>query len=439
MKTDKEQETKTVYAMGIDLSSDYAQVSYLAENMKEAESVSIAPDDNKYLIPMLMYKMRNVNEWYIGDEARLRSFEDDDERYAVRNLLQIVYDKEDIKLDDQIYTAKELLQIFVEKLIAMAIKLENMESPQYIAVTVEKGDKVITDALYDILCGMGYSEEKIRVINHTESFIYYTLNQKKDVWINDVALFDFNGEHFLYRRFNIMRNSKPMVVTVKEKDFSDVIDMVYLESDYDKKNMDERFLEIIRKEFYKQLISSVFLTGAGFYSDFAENSLVELCSKRRVFKGYNLFVKGACYAAMAKQDKTKYNDYIFQCAGRTKVSMGIVIRNSGKSAAIALSKAGENWYEAGARAECILDDVKTIQIMVHSPYGDYEKDVEIDLSDFPERPNKATRVGITIAYVKENECDIMVEDLGFGDFFKPSGKVIKKSIKIDVENESSFH
>ena len=116
--------------------------------------------------------------------------------------------------------------------------------------------------------------------------------------MNDVALFDFNGDHFTYRKLSVMRNRQPNVVTVTEEDFSSEIDMSYLDGDKNMQYADQKFLEIIRKKFYKQIISSVFLTGIGFYSDFAADSLVELCSKRRVFKGHYLFVKGACLAAL---------------------------------------------------------------------------------------------------------------------------------------------
>ena len=53
------------------------------------------------------------------------------------------------------------------------------------------------------------------------------------------------------------------------------------------------------------------------------------------------------------------------------------------------------------------------------------------MSDFPDRPNKTTRVAITLAYINENQCDVMVEDLGFGEFFKATGMVAKESIIID--------
>ena len=59
---------------------------------------------------------------------------------------------------------------------------------------------------------------------------------KKDLWINDVVIFDFNSEHFLYKKLSIARNKVPNIVTVKEYDYSEEIDITYLESERDKRN-----------------------------------------------------------------------------------------------------------------------------------------------------------------------------------------------------------
>lgn len=418
------------YAMGIDISSDYVQVSYVIKDMTEPKSFSTIQGETRYLIPTLMYKIRNSNEWCIGDDAKLRSFEDDDEKYTVRNLIERIYKGGAIYLDDVKYTPVSLLKIFIEKLMSEVKRLDGVAEPQYIAVTVEKTDKVIVDAIYEVLKGIGYAESQIRVLSHTESFIYYTLNQKKELWTNDVAVFDFNSEHFTYRKLNIARNKQPNIINVTEVDYSNDIDITYLEDERDKRAADERLLSIIKEEFYKQIVTTVFLTGVGFYSDFAENSLVELCSKRRVFKGYNLFVKGACYDAIARFNKKDYSDYIIQCSGRTKAHIGLMINHKGRNTAISVAKAGSNWYEAGARAECILDNVKSIQLVLTSPYGDYAKNIKISLADFPDRPNKTTRVAISLSYKDDDTFDVVVEDLGFGDFFRATHMIVKETFSV---------
>lgn len=431
MEVNTQQNLIKVYAMGIDISSDYTQISYACPEEKEPKSLSVKPGEDKYLIPTLMYKIKNVNDWCIGDDAKHRSYENDDESYVVRDLIERVNHKEAMYLDDVKYTGVDLLKIYFEELLKMAERVGKLDRPGCITVTTRKADKIFMESVYKALEMLGFAENCISVISHTESFIYYTLGQKKELWVNDVALFDFNGEHFSFRKLSIARNKVPNIVTVKEIDYSEEIDMSYLDNDKDKRSADEKFLSIINKEFYKQIISSVFLTGIGFYSDFAENSLVELCSKRRVFKGYNLYVKGACVAAIDKKQPQLSREYIFQCEGRTKVTVGLMIKHNGRNTAVALSKAGTNWYEAGAKAECILDETKSIQLVLSSPYDGCTKNVKVDLASFPDRPSRTTRVGVSLAYINESKCEIVVEDLGFGDFFRATGMIVKETFVID--------
>ncbi len=419
------------YGIGIDIAVDYSQMSYIAKDMNEPKSISTIQGEMKYLIPTLMYKVKNADDWYIGDQAKLKSYEDDDESYTVRNLIERVQTGETLELDGTTYTSSQLFSIYIEKLLREAKRLENVEKAAYITVTVENSSKIVIDAIYEALEVLGYSKEQIGVLSHTESFVYYAISQKRELWTNDVALFDFNSEHFTYRRLSIQRGKQPAVINIIDKDYSDYIDMSYLESDADKRSADEKFTDIIQSEFYKQIISTVYLTGVGFYNDFAENSLVELCSKRRVFKGYNLFVKGACYDAVMKYNGNKLTDYVIQCEGRTKANVGLIINHGGKNVAVALSNAGSSWYEAGARAECILDDVKNIELVLTLPDGRGAKNIMIDLSDFPNRPNKTTRVAISMSYRDDDMFDIVVEDLGFGDFYKATDMVIRNVYSVD--------
>ena len=61
------------YGIGIDIAVDYSQMSYIAKDMNEPKSISTIQGEMKYLIPTLMYKVKNADDWYIGDQAKLKS------------------------------------------------------------------------------------------------------------------------------------------------------------------------------------------------------------------------------------------------------------------------------------------------------------------------------------------------------------------------------
>ena len=53
MEVNTQQNLINVYAMGIDISGDYTQISYIIEGANEPKSLSIKPGEDKYLIPTL--------------------------------------------------------------------------------------------------------------------------------------------------------------------------------------------------------------------------------------------------------------------------------------------------------------------------------------------------------------------------------------------------
>lgn len=406
---------KTIYAMGIDLTEEYAQVSYVTNPTELPVSLSVSPEEKKYLIPSQLYYRMENDTWYIGDEAVFNSVSDKKGCISFKDIR-----------NDVSNMAK-----FLEKLFELTEKITDMIFEGSVCISEEDGNLESTECIYEAFTKLGYNLDKVRVINHDEAFMYYTINQKKELWINDVALFDFTGKHFKYRRIHETKAKTPPVLTVETEDLSHEISYDLLENDFGKRKADSRMLEYVQQEFRKHIICTVFLTGTGFYDEWAEESITEICSKRRVFMGYNLFVKGACHAAIRKQKGDTNKVHIFQCNGRTKADVGLLINNDGKNMVITLSNAGTNWYEAGAEAECILDNVTKINLVIILAEDGRSVNQTIDLSEFPERPNKTTRVKITLGYRNDNTFEVIVRDMGFGELFKASGKVIRETVSVN--------
>lgn len=404
---------QSLCAVGIDLAYDYVQFSYCSNLNEEPLSLSTNPEDKKYLIPTVLYYREENKTWYIGEEALYNSFSDK---------------KESVKLWDKIETDEEVLSIFLKEIIEKAKSVLNFDFIENICVSIECYEKTIVKNIFKAFLLIGYDEQKIRVINHDEAFIYYTINQKKELWLNDVVLFDFSKKHFVSRRLHEIKSKTPPILVVDSEILSNDISYSLLDTEHGKRKADSRLLEYVQKEFKKNIVCTVFLTGTGFYDEWATDSLPEICSRRRVFKGYNLFVKGACYAALKKAKGITKNTHTFSCYGRTKAEIGLLINNQGKNMVISLSKAGTNWYEAGAEAECILDNVSKINLVIYSALESISTNYILDLDEFPSRPNKTTRVRITLGYINDDTFEIIIKDLGFGDLFKSSGRIIKKTI-----------
>ena len=106
------------------------------------------------------------------------------------------------------------------------------------------------------------------------------------------------------------------------------------------------------------------------------------------------------------------------------------VNHQGSEKRLVLSKIGTDWYEAGAVAECILDKPTIAKFTIQSPITKESENFYIDLQDFPARKNKTVRIRIKFAYVNENKFAIEIKDIGFGEFYESSGKVVREEVTV---------
>lgn len=415
--------------VSIDLCRDYSQMTYCMGNMSEPESVSVIPGEQKYLIPTIVAKFNDREEWCIGDEALLRKSRR--EAQPAEDILKYILAEKNIEISDEVYTGQEILNIYFNGLFNILRNNYHIAKPDKLVVTVEYPDRILVNLIRNVLLGMGFEKDDIKIIGHSESLIYYTIFQKKELWVNDVLVFDFNEKQFLVRRLTTLRARSPQPIVVEETDISQKFKMSRLNTAQGREEMDRQFYELVKELCEKHIVSTVYLTGVGFYEKWLKESIDYLCVKRRVFQGYNLFVKGAGYANLSILGMGNAKDYQFVCSGRTLVDIELEVEKEDKKVMVMLSKAGTNWYEAGARAEGILNDTREIKFKVISSVSKNSRDVYVELRGFPPRPNKTTRIEIVLAYKNERQCIIQVKDMGFGDFFKASDETVKTIIDIE--------
>ncbi|MBQ0026122.1 MAG: hypothetical protein KBS79_01945, partial [Lachnospiraceae bacterium] len=97
----------------------------------------------------------------------------------------------------------------------------------------------------------------------------------------------------------------------------------------------------------------------------------------------------------------------------------------GRREQIILAQAGMNWYEAKTVVEFILDDVTNIELSVTPAASTRVETINIDVSDLPKRPNKTTRVEMSVSFTSETRMTVRIKDKGFGELFPASDMVIR--------------
>ena len=164
-------------------------MAYCIGNMSEPESVSTISGEQKYLIPTVIGKINGSNEWCIGDDAVLREKRGED--INANDILKSILTEKSIKINEKSYAGHEVLKAFFLELFKILSTNYHITRPDNLVVTVEYPDRILVNLIRDVLIELEFDKDKIKIIGHSESLIYYTVFQKKEIWVNDVLIFDF--------------------------------------------------------------------------------------------------------------------------------------------------------------------------------------------------------------------------------------------------------
>lgn len=221
-----------------------------------------------------------------------------------------------------------------------------------------------------------------------------------------------------------------MIAGMEKKDFSDTLNYSILKN----KNLDKEytFETIANTVLYKQIISTLYFTGRGFEENWAENIIKSLCAGRRVFAGQNLYTKGACYAAKEKSGEEKLNNIILLNNEMIVSGVGVKVYLDGMFQEIILTNAAIPWYEVNNDIEIIPDEATDIEIVIRNIMTKEIIRERIPLNNLPERPNRMTRLNISISCIDKTKLKLIISDMGFGDIYPATGKLAEYILDIDA-------
>ena len=402
-------ENKRNYYLGIDLNDKYAMISYFQLNMNEPETVSTIAGSENFQIPLILAKRKEIGQWYYGDEARKMAQNTD--MICLDKLLSRAVNGDELVVDDETYPAEELLALFLNKITALPNKLGNTSDFDRLVITVDRLSKENMDMFWRIMPKLGLKPEQFMVIDHKESFYYFALSQKEDLWLHDVYLFEFDKTNIRYFSLKRSMRTTPQVVTIEESPKRNI-----------NGDPDIEFSRIIQKAFENKIISTVYLVGDGFDGGWMQSSLNILCKGRRAFVGKNLFSKGACYAAEVRDNEDKWR-FIYMGENELKFNLSLKVKSKGALSFYNIISAGKNWFETKGQCEVILSDTTEIDFWKQLPNSREAKIETLELTDLPRRPDRTTRVRITATPVADDKINIEIMDLGFGELFRGTDKV----------------
>ncbi len=402
---------------GIEITKKSSCVSFYQLNMDNPETISTVMGSENYEIPTVLAKKRGVGQWFFGREA-LQEIKLN-QAIEVEDLLENAYRDEEMYIETEKLKARDLLVTYIKKLLTMPGHFYANAPLAKLIITVDKINMQVVETFEYVAAQLEFSREKMMVIDFKEAFYYYALNQKPEIFLHDVVVFDYTSSDIKHCVLSRNLRTTPQLISLQEG-----IDTFVNE------NQDVAFDAIVEKVLAGRIVSAVYLLGEGFSKDWMKVSLQRLCRNRKVFAGRNLYSRGACYAGVIKDGKKDW-PFLYIGDNELKMNLSLKVIDNNLMDYYTLIDAGESWYEVVGECEVILDGTSELEVWIQRPESREAKVEILELTDMPAREDKTTRLRITAKPTSDREVRVKITDLGFGEIIPSSGKTWEHVISID--------
>jgi hypothetical protein len=180
---------------------------------------------------------------------------------------------------------------------------------------------------------------------------------------------------------------------------------------------------------FKRLTTSLFFTGTGFVGDWVDNTLKKLCVGRRVFKGQNLYTKGACYAAWALY-YGELKEYLLLSDEMITSTIELKVYQNAKDVNYPLAKLGTPWWQVNEAISVILDSTNELELTVTNLLKREPIRETLRIDGLMERENKTVRLSIQLHYVDRETAVLTVRDTGFGQFYETTYRIWEQTLTL---------
>lgn len=389
--------------------------------------ISCMEPEQTWVIPTVVCKNKNADEWYVEEEAYAHTLVGDG--IMEDKLLTQVMKDGTATIGGIKYEGIYLLKMFLEKALELPKKAAGSREIASIVIAVSCLDVKLMDSLLYCADYLKIPRDRVHLISHTESFVYYVMSQKREVWSNQVGMFDLTNQSLRYYELKVQRGLRQMQVVADCENLEEGFHLDVLDNTAGARLADRILCSCADRILQKRLFSAIVLTGKGFENtEWAPEFMKQVCSRRRLFVENSLFSKGALMkAADYLQEKSSY-PFICICEGRLKTTVSVKVLNHDKEGQLVLAAGGDNWYEAKSTVDFIVTGNPEVEFTISPLDPKKKKLVKIGLEDFPKRPDRTTKIELSLGFSDDRTMVAVIKDKGFGEIFPAEDVMIKQEV-----------
>ena len=190
------------------------------------------------------------------------------------------------------------------------------------------------------------------------------------------------------------------------------------------------FENVVYGAIRKKLLSTLYMAGEGFEGGWADSLFRKLCVGRRLFKGRNLYVSGACLMAREMAEEKRLGDYLLLDEQMVTSQVAVNLYAEAKQQKVVLVEAGVPWYLVDEELELIPSGETELALQTKNVLTQKEKQFMIELDPLTGRLDRHCRLMLRIRFESPSQCIVTIKDEGFGELFPTSNRIWEKQVEL---------
>ena len=390
--------------------------------------ISCQGQETIWSVPTRIGKEPDSDVWRVSEESAGGALEG---MVVEDKLLSLAMKDGTATIDGVRYEGLYLLKMFLKQVLAIPRQASGKEEIENLVITVPKLEVKLVDCLMYCADFLEIDRSRVHVISHAESFVYYVMSQKREVWSNQVGMFELSENGLHYYELRVQRGLRQMQVVADQEELEESFHLNVLDSDAGIQMADRILSSCAERLLQKRLFSAIILTGRGFaQTDWAADFMQQICKRRRVFAEMDVFTRGALIRSEDLCEAQSAYHFTCICEGRLKTTVSLKIQEREKEGQLVLASAGDSWYETKMTAEFIVSGTPEVEFSLQPLEPRKKKTVKIPLEGFPKRPDRTTRIEMAFGFTGEDTMIVMIRELGFGELFPATNRMIKQEVSL---------
>ena len=201
--------------IGIDFGKDYSQICYYDRKGEEPCSVSMKVGAQEFEAPTCICRRGEHKEYTIGLEAVYFAREKGGQ--MVDDLYGICKKEDSVQILGEQVEPWELLQVFLEGMLKFLGVADLVKNTKCLVITSPELEDPQVKNMEKACQAIGFSKNQYMLIDHGESFYYYSLTQKRETWNRSIGWYSFHQDEVKFQQLTMDSSTRPVLVRMRSR------------------------------------------------------------------------------------------------------------------------------------------------------------------------------------------------------------------------------